>query len=342
MAEPFVFYFKPAHDGRPLLMYIADLSCACGVCKHPQIQRFYHATDFHSFTLTRLDELADEAATKAGYECENCGEMVGVDGVNKTTVTVGFPDETGLLRAFTDLESDTRTYQLVEDRRLDPQELPGFGANEASPIYDALDDALVEERLGRPTNLKVAWRHFLEGFCEHRDEGWTRLGRGIVAYVTEGSLDELVEVSFAEDEGLQADEALEDAYLIDLEESVPDELATHENPEEIVGAYRQWLGASAVESVSTGEFRAGALVSVSTVRAIVERAFEVARLDYDFDAEALVYRAITTPGELQYESDLSVESILHRAVFTGITPGDAARLTAEEIVGVLLRVWHPE
>ncbi len=342
MAEPFVFHFKPAPDGRPLLMYIADLSCVCSLCKHPQIQRFYHATDFHTFTLRRLDELADQTPAKAGYECENCGEDAGLEDVVKTTVTVGYPDEAGLLRVFTDLESGERRYQLVERKRLDPQELPGFEPIQALPIYDELTDDLVEERLGRCTNLKIAWRELLDDFAEYGDEAWSHFGQGMIAYVTDQSLDDLVDASFDEDDELAADDDFENAILIRLADSVPGDLATHENPSDIFSRASAWLPEHHWQALESRDLDAGALVSVSRAKEIVERAFEVARLESTLVEDDDVFREITTPGGLQYESDLSVESILRRAVYTGITPGDAARLTAEEIVGVLLRVWHPE
>lgn len=344
MAEPFVFHFKPASDGRPLLMYITDLSCMCGTCRHPQIQRFYHATDFHTLTLARLEELADKAPLKAGYECENCGDPVASQHVAHATLTIGFADESGLIRVFDDFADERRAYQLIEDRRLDPQELPGFEpASADGVVYDSLDDRTVEARLQRPTNLKVAWREFLDDFLEYGEEGWTRLGRGMVAYVTAGSLEALVDDSFKEDERLAEDEDLGDTFLIRLDDSVPGNLATHENPKQIVGAFRQWMPERILEAIDSGELTTGALVSVPAARRIVDRAFEVARLTATVEEnDDVYYREITTPGELAYESDLSVESILRRAVHTGITTGDAARLTAEEVVGVLLRVWHPE
>ena len=58
MAEPFVFSFAPGPGGHPEAMYIADLWCACGVCGHRQIQRFYHSTPLHPLTLEQVQRLA--------------------------------------------------------------------------------------------------------------------------------------------------------------------------------------------------------------------------------------------------------------------------------------------
>jgi hypothetical protein len=74
---------------------------------------------------------------------------------------------------------------------------------------------------------------------------------------------------------------------------------------------------------------------------VMEHAFEVARLSYELDQTEvdMFFSEITTPGEEVYGRGVSVSSVLRRAVYTGITPGEAGRLTAEEIAGMLLRVW---
>lgn len=344
MAEPFVFHFKPTSDGRIAIMYIADALCRCGLCKHDEIQRFYHATDFHTLVCGTLEACADAIVDKVGYECSNCGTPVGSDHVQKTALTFGFADDSGLIRIFTELTgSAERRYELVPNLRLDPQELPGWAPSEDQGVaVDSLTDACIEAELARPVNLKVAWREIIEDFQEDGEDSWCPLGYGIVAYVAKDSktLRELVAASRAEDEELSRPE-FEQAHFIELVDSTPHELPTREDPESLPG-WHDWMGAHLADPLHAGSLAAGALVSSSVVVDVVDRAFAIGRLEASYDQESSTYRAITTPGELTFSGALSVDSVLRRAVYSGLTPGDSARLTAEEIVGDLLRVWHPE
>ena len=87
-------------------------------------------------------------------------------------------------------------------------------------------------------------------------------------------------------------------------------------------------------------------MSLSIIRESFERALEVARLqpvvdeDASVDLKSLVYEDIMTPRDEPMGQQLSLLDVAYRAVWTGISPGDAAQLSAEELVGMLLKVWH--
>src|SRR5690554_4757247 len=116
MAEPFVFHFRPGENSAPEVMYIADVSCRCGLCGNEQYQRFYHATPFHSFTPAVFDRLLGEIHNKADYECENCGTPVTGEHVLKAALTYGFVDDSGVICGYIDKLSGERSYQLIPKR----------------------------------------------------------------------------------------------------------------------------------------------------------------------------------------------------------------------------------
>ena len=342
MAEPLVFHFKPGPNGHPHAMYMADARAACPVCQHPQIQRFYHATPFHSLTLERLVAIGTTLHTKAGYDCENCGTAVGPDAVEATALTFGFADDAGLVRIFVDAPNDAAraTFELVPGRRLDPQELPtwepGGGRREA---LGELDDARIERVLGRAVNPKLVWIDLLASVAaDPAGGGWARAGAGLwcLADVDPGEIDALAAAIDDPDDA-------EDAIVIDLLDSAPEGLVTHRTPRSMPGNLDAWLPAETAELLRTGKLYAAARVSPSAVVGPMRRVFELARLTFEeTDADGLpTFRAITTPTGHVYEGEPTALSMLRRAVYTGVTPGDAARLTAEEIAGVLLQVWKP-
>ena len=133
-----------------------------------------------------------------------------------------------------------------------------------------------------------------------------------------------------------------DWYELPLIDSSPDGLPTHEDTERISGHWRGWLPEEITRQLEEGDLIAVALIHPEHARQVITRAFEVARLEFeqgeDEDGEQM-YSHITTPRESAYPGELFLSDVLARAAYTGITPGEAARLTAEEIVGVLLRVW---
>ncbi|MEZ4462861.1 MAG: hypothetical protein R3E66_24665, partial [bacterium] len=117
---------------------------------------------------------------------------------------------------------------------------------------------------------------------------------------------------------------------------------THVDFSRMTGRWSQWLperlhGALERRTV-------GALVDGAHASDVFARVLDVARLECDTvdDGDWLVWTNIRTPGGIEFPRSVSLQSILRRAVFTGITPGESARLTGEELAGLLLRVWKTE
>ncbi len=323
MAEPFVFHFRRGPDGHPEQMYLADVRAECALCGHPQLQRYYHSTRLHAVTVDVLSTLAAGVRSKTAYECPNCGSAVGPESCRATAFTWAFPDDAGLLRRF-----DDGRWQAVDGRRLDPQELPGWEPDPAStlPTVDHLDEGFPEEFLGRPVSVKSAIR---EGFAEWCDDPAggalvTISPQMVVVVEGEGApLGELAEEA--------ADEVPGETLLVQIRDAVPHGLPTHQAPETMPGALRTWTPPRLRDAPLA------AVIGESVIRESVRRAFDVANLKYEEDDEG--FDSIVTPRDDPYPRDLGVLAIARRALYTGLTPGDAARLTAEEIVGNLLRVW---
>lgn len=335
MAEPFVFHFRRAEDGHPEQMYLADVRAECTLCGHPQVQRFYHATRLHPVRTAQLANLAREVAEKTGYDCPNCGSAVGPEGCIATALTWAFPDDAGLIRGFRPQLGDAAPvlWQFVPGRRLDPQELPGWEPDTEHdwPVVDDLSDEVVEEVFGRPINPKEVIAEVLSDWAEDPAGGaLARICEGMYL-IAEGPEAPLAAL---------ADEVREEtlAELTELRlDAAPVGLPTHREPQAISGRIGTWLRSDLLEKVD----RVRMLIETEIAIATLERAFNVANLRHDTAGEGAntVFSALTSPRDERYPRDLPIRSVLARAVYTGLTPGDAARLTAEEIVGTMLRVW---
>lgn len=313
MAEPFVFHFSPGLDGAPLLMVIADLDMACGLCKHPQIQRFYHATPFEDLTVSTYKELVACAYLKGGYECENCGEQCGPEHVERSTLTLGFPDDSGLIRGFWARNAGVR-YVLIPERRLDPQALPGF-----SPPPEAeelLTEAQILGRLGRPLSLRMCWRGLADQALSEDDELWIEMKSGTL--------------------GLRPSESSDEEPETDADEFETDELEIGLPPNAAA-----WLGKSRSQKLTDADFELFATIDLEILKAIIERTFGVAQITYDLDSETLEISNIKTPQGIEFSGKLNLEALAEESVVRGLMAGDLARLKAEEVVGQLLRVWKP-
>jgi hypothetical protein len=345
MAEPFVFRFAPGEHGEPEVMYVADVRCECGLCGHVQMQRFYHSTPFHPLTVERLGELLAQVPQKAGYECENCGEEVGPEHVAQAALTYGFPDDAGIIRGYLDRTGDAPEveFELEASRRLDPQALPGWTPDdERGAAFDRLGESTIERVFRRVFNPKLLWLELFEDWAADPDGGafaCAAPGYWLVIEETEQAASELADE--IDDEEFR--EAYDDGDLmvIPLADSVPAQLPTHSYPDQIPGRWQTWLPEDIRALLEGGNAWAEAYVSRSGVVEAIERTFGVAQLTYEIDQTDvdLFFSKITTPGDEVYGRGVAVSAVLRRAVCTGITPGEAGRLTAEEIAGMLLRVW---
>ena len=345
MAEPFVFRFAPGEHGEPEVMYVADARCECGLCGHVQMQRFYHSTPFHPLTVQGLGELLERVPDKAGYECENCGEEVGPEHVAQAGLMYGFPDDAGVIRGYLDRTADETAveWELQPNRRLDPQELPGWQPDpERGAVVARLSEHAVEDEFSRVFNPKLLWLELFEDWRADPEGGafaCAAPGYWLVIEETEELASELADDIDDEDFRDAYDDG--DLMVIPLGDAVPQQLATHSHPEEIPGRWHTWLPEPVKELLEGGNAWAEAYVSRSEVIEVMEHTFEVAQLSFEVDRTDvdIFLSEITTPGEEVYGRGVAASSVLRRAVYTGITPGEAGRLTAEEIAGMLLRVW---
>ena len=307
-------------------MYVADIRAECALCRHVQVQRYYHATPLHTVTLHTVRALALGVGAKLSYDCPNCGEPVRPEHAVSTALTWGFADDSGLVRGFLPDAHDATSlrWQFVQ-RRLDPQDLPGWAPDPAEPAFATLDDAAIEQQCGRVLNPKSAIREVLDDW-RHDPAGGAiaTVARDmhVVATSDDASVDDLL---------TQLDDLPDDHVVVPLSDSVPAGLATHRDPATMPGNLRDWLPAEVDLA------KVFVVLAPASVDAAFDRAFEVANLQFERTDTGI--EQITTPRESRYPRAVTTQSVLRRAAYTGLTPGDAARLTAEEIVGSLLRVW---
>lgn len=327
MAEPFVFYFRPGAADRVEVIYLVDLDCQCGLCGHEQVQRFFHSTPFHALTLPGLEDLADRAPLKAGYHCDNCGEAVGANQVRRSVLIYGFADDAGVVRIFDDLHESTRSFEVTARRRLDPQTQPRWTADEDAFssnhfILSDLHEEDIQELLGRPFNPKLCLRDLAEEAL--------RCGEPRAAAVTS---------DFSAAAAASADLAAEALEEMPGDPAFDITLSSDEQTGE--AHWRTWLTPRAIAAIGDGRLHIHLRFVPDHALATVKRTFEVARLSFDEDSRPgdHLFRTIETPADVTYPQEFSLASVLNRAATTGLTPGEAARLGAEEIVAHLLGLW---
>lgn len=351
MAEPFVFYFSPGLGGHPELMYITDLECACSLCGQPGLQRFYHSTSWHPLNLYVWQDLSKNARHKASYACENCGSAVGPDHVARAVLRLGFADDAGCIVTFIDYidkETPRILHQLIPDLRLDPQVQPAFDLPLDVELLQQLEEALFEARLHRPFHIKAAVRSLIEDWLDDPVGGaFAQIAPGFWCFIDEhedAALAWIKEAQHSAPNGVEL--AKSSMWSIALHDSMPEHLSTHKNPAAMSGKWTEWTSARALDAIYAGRMHVEFMVDESLAMNAMERAFSVARLLWhrathtdEEQGEHTVLSQIMTPREGLYPHDVSLPEVLRRAVYTGLTPGEAGRLTAEEIVGVLLRVW---
>lgn len=324
MAEPFVFNFKPGPLDEPLQMYIADVRGRCELCGALQIQRFYHTYPFHTLTVRKLERLVDDGATKLDIDCKNCGEHVDATMTTDVSLTWAFADDSGVFTAWR--TEDAPRWVITPHVRLDPQALPGF---DIPPHAEPLSEEEIERLCGRPLNPKNVWLDLFSDLESEPDSTFfDDISRGFRAAVSSVSHEELLDTF----------DAKEDRHVVAWN---PSELGLpfHESIVDIFAAPLSWVSQETLARLQSGEWFAGAEVGIEPIKEQIERAFSVANISYEFDARSSAFTKIVTPTELAFGKDVSTVAIARRAVYTGMTPGDAARLTAEEVVGTLLRVW---
>ena len=120
-------------------------------------------------------------------------------------------------------------------------------------------------------------------------------------------------------------------------------LATHDFAHAMHGRWMSWFEDDALEALEREECLVEVLVSEREALDALTYAFQTARLSFervDDPEVGVVLRDIQTPRGEVFGRPVVVDDVLRRAVYTGLTPGEAGRLTGEEIVGLMLGVWH--
>ena len=345
MGEPFVFHFKAGDLGQPQVMYIADLSCACTLCGHPQLQRFYHATDFHSLTWSSLHTLARALPQKVDYTCENCGTPSTVDFVQHVVLIHGSPDHLFELTMMAPVEAGevgSWTYRVTPHRRLDPQVQPVFQMPEdAQHVHRDLSHETFQALTGRVLNIKRGVLGVVRASASQASAAWAQLAPGVWVVAAQGSGQLEDALTLLESDALATH--LHDLVSYSLIESEPSSLATHDYPHAMHGRWTSWFDPSTRDALLAGECLIEVLVSEQEAIDAMAYTFETARLSFELvdDPEhGQTFERISTPRGETFARAVIVDDLLRRAVHTGITPGEAGRLTGEEIVGLLLGVWH--
>jgi hypothetical protein len=337
MAEPFVFHFRRGAGGAPESMYMVDLWCACTLCGYPQIQRFYPSTSLHALSWAKLCALVEQAPALASYECEQCGTLCDRGAVERWQLVWGAADDAGEVVAWADA-SGQRRWQLRPGRRLDPQHQPRPELDPAlGVILERCEEEDVAEALGRPFMVKAVARDVM---AEALETGcaWARVGEGgwLFGARDEASARELAQEALQDDPALAL--ALETGWSGVL--GGAGALVTHRDPARMPGRWALWASARAQRAMAAGELCVMGVYAPQVAARIMSRAFEVGRITASGELTRGEQVWLETPHKERYPAPLEVEQVCWRALHTGLTLGEAARLTAEEIVGTLLGVWR--
>ncbi len=328
MAHAFTFLFASSPAGHPRLLHLVDLLADCPTCGYEEIQRFYHPGPLHTLTLPRYRAFLHDAPQLLSYACSNCGADVRPQHATRAAVTLPFADRAGLVRSFLDLQHGaiTRTrHTLHPHEPFDAQALPAWDPPAPDHPRDTLthltdEDLLLD--LGRVFNLKAAWRRLL---------------------LPHDTTPRHLHASKSTTLVFAPDDATLDAYLRDLHlptPRLPFDLLTPppplrplQRPEHLPGNPHAWLPTPHPQA------RLVALLDPEEARAEVASTLESAKLSYEYREDDLgVFAQITTPRDTPAEQDLPLRALLARAAWTALTPGEAARLSAEELIASLLNL----
>jgi hypothetical protein len=320
-------------------MYMADLWCACTLCGHPQIQRFYPATPLHALTWARLRALIDAAPALAGYECENCGTMADEAAVRSWMVTWGAADDAGEVVACVEAPGAPARWQLRPHRRLDPQIQPRQTRDPAmGEVLEGCDAELVERALGRPVSIKEAWRA-LVGEALEEGAAHAALASGLWGFVASDRASALALAEEAAQQDAALASALTGGWRGFMDDAAPLELTTHRDPAQMPGRWQRWMPGVAQQRMARGALAVLGVIAPEEPAALMRRTFAVGRVELEGELEGEGAWMATPHGE-RYPAPLAMDAVCARALYTGLSPGEAARLTAEEIVGTLLGVWR--
>jgi len=317
-------------------MAIVDLAASCPVCGYDEIQRFYHAIPFHELTLPRFRKVQHEAPRLLGYDCSNCGTPVGHQAGTRGSVVFAFVSGEGVIRSFFDTKDGATArlrYRFEPDGRLDVQALPVFepdADDSALALREEIDDADVRRVFGRVFSFKAAWR----GMLLAGGDSIAPLGPGCWAMIGDTSRDEFTALSRKIDRSIDL-ACLDPLALWPLSVTTPPPVfKAGLGPTEEAGRPSEWLQETHASQVYSGKIKLTALLDPEEARRVFAESLEGARLRFDFDGGT--FSAITTPRDSVYDREVTLHTMLARAAWTAISPAEAARLTAEELIAELM------
>ncbi len=347
MSKPFVFHFSYGAHDTPRVMLVVDLEGVCGLCGYEEIQRFYKGVAFHSLGIPSFKRFVERAPGHLAYECSNCGSAVTPQMCTRGAVAYGFADGAGVVQAHFEVKDgvvDAVGYTVDGGKRLDPQSLPPWTRREpilAQDVDAELGPERVYERCERVFHIKGVWRALAADFVEHGEAVMEQVSGGcwLVLGADEDEIEEMLaqeaDAAFLEelDKGMLA--------LVGLEEA-PAELPWLKGTGDLLhGNPKQWLQPEVYEALMEGRVKAEVYLSRSAALQALEAAFKLARLEYrvdDSDQGRTWVMDITTPRGVVLEYGVELEQVLRLAAHTALTPGEAARMVAEEAVAKLLGV----
>ena len=336
MSHTFTFHFSKSTAGIPRIMIIIDLEASCRLCGYTEIQRFYHGTPFHSLTSARFQQIVRDSPQMLAYQCSNCGEPVGPDQVSRAALTYGFADQRGIIQAFVQRGDNPLEpyYILTPEGTFDPQALPvwSYEPDRGSERHLDIDNNAIFDQFGRVFNIKESWRALWVSFLADGGEGilLEEAAHGCSLIFGQNLNDTL---GWLKEQQLLSDDVL----AISITEP-PAALPSLFSKEQCFGSPSEWLQDDALEAINAQTCCALALIDQRLAVQTFTKALSEAKLTFQTvqnGAEELLTE-ITTPRESVFRASVPISSILARAAHTGISPGEAGRATAEEIVGELM------
>lgn len=319
----------PGADGRPMMVYLADLEIVCAACGMGAAKRYVLSTRFHALTVARLEQHLFSIPAAIEGECGQCGADFSPDAVARWSLQYAPGDGDGLLVGLCDHEG-VSAWRVFPHAHLDVQGVPilSFDADDISSVALAsLIEPQVFAALGRYLNPKAAIRRAVlrataatpTPLPKLRDEGaqglWMEPAPGLVVWTGPSS----AAPSLVADAPPASRGALlvEDGVLADGYPDAPARWLADLSP--------QLVGRSLVVFASTEE-----------VSASLRRHFSRFPVDISYVDEGDTLRVVAGDGT-EASSVLLFErsAIAEEAARTGAAPGDLARVEIDRAMTLL-------
>ena len=319
----------PGSDGRPMMVYLADLEIVCAACGMGAAKRYVLSTRFHVLTVARLEQHLFAIPAAIEGECGQCGADFSPEAVARWSLQYAPGDGDGLLVGLCDHEG-LSSWRVFPHAHLDVQGIPilSFEADDISSVaLESLTEPQVFATLGRYLNPKAAIRRAIlratatsrAPLPKLRDEGaqglWIEPAPGLVVWLgPSAATPSLVDDAPPASRGVLL---VEDGLLVD---GYPDAPARW-----LADLHPQLEGRSLV-----------VFASVEEVDAALRRHFSRFPVDISYVDEGDTLRVVAGDGS-ESTSVLRFEraSIAEEAARTGAAPGDLARVEIDRAMTLL-------